>query len=159
ITNTIPAGMSFVSATTGCYQLNSTTVLCPVGALASGASASDQITLAASASAINTTTVDHASVVAAQTDGTPANNSATASVAVGQAQPSIVGQASPSIQLGGQITDSATLSHGVSPTGHVTFSLYAPGDTSCSSPVATSTADVSANGTFKSDAAAPTVVG
>ena len=63
--------------------------------------------------------------------------------------------ASPSVPLGGTISDSATLSGGgiggAAPTGTITFNLYAPSDPTCSSPaISTSTAIVNGNGTYSS---------
>ena len=62
--------------------------------------------------------------------------------------------ASPSVPLGGTISDSATLSGGIggsAPTGTITFTLYAPNDPTCSSPaIFTSTAPVNGNGTYSS---------
>jgi hypothetical protein len=63
--------------------------------------------------------------------------------------------ASPSVALGGTISDSATLSGGgigsAAPTGTITFNLYAPSDPTCSSPaISTSTALVNGNGTYSS---------
>jgi hypothetical protein len=63
--------------------------------------------------------------------------------------------ASPSVALGGTISDSATLSGGgigaAAPTGTITFTLYAPNDPTCSSPaIFTSTAPVNGNGTYSS---------
>lgn len=63
--------------------------------------------------------------------------------------------ASPSVTLGGTISDSATLSGGsiggAAPTGTITFTLFAPNDPTCSSPaIFTSTAPVNGNGTYSS---------
>lgn len=48
------------------------------------------------------------------------------------ATPAISTLASPSVPAGGLISDSATLTGGFAPTGSVTFTLYGPGDTTCS---------------------------
>ncbi len=72
------------------------------------------------------------------------------SVNVNQATPSISTTASGSVAVGGNISDSATLSGGFNPTGTVTFKLYGPGDTTCSTAIATSTATVNGNGTYHS---------
>src|SRR5258705_9421680 len=37
--------------------------------------------------------------------------------------------------VGGTITDTATITGGNSPTGTITFQVYAPGDTSCGTPL------------------------
>jgi len=65
--------------------------------------------------------------------------------------PTLSTTASASVAIGNSISDSATLSNGSSPTGTITFKAYAPGDTSCSSAVFTSTKTVSGNGTYTSD--------
>jgi hypothetical protein len=43
-------------------------------------------------------------------------------------------QASGAVRLGGQLTDTATLTGGASPTGTVTFSLFGPNDPTCAGP-------------------------
>ena len=64
--------------------------------------------------------------------------------------------ASPDIDLGGQVTDTATLANGVSPTGQITFRLYGPDDANCSgAPAFTDTKPVSGNGSYQSAAFAP----
>jgi RHS repeat-associated protein len=57
------------------------------------------------------------------------------SVVVTKAQPTIVTSASPSVTVGGAISDTATVSGGSSPTGTVTFNAYAASDTTCTTPV------------------------
>jgi hypothetical protein len=74
------------------------------------------------------------------------------SVEVGKELPTISGAASPSVVIGGSIFDQATVTGGVPPTGTVTFSLYPPGDLSCTgTPVYTDT------GTIGEDAGDPQV--
>jgi molybdenum ABC transporter molybdate-binding protein len=73
--------------------------------------------------------------------------------------PSLSSQASASVAVGGQITDSATLSAGNGPTGKITFGVYGPGDSGCTTPLATSTATVSGDGTYASAAYTPTTPG
>ena len=64
----------------------------------------------------------------------------------------IVTQASPSVTVGGQLTDTATLTGGTSPTGTVTFVLYGPDDATCSAPPAfTSAKTVTGTGSYTSD--------
>ncbi len=55
----------------------------------------------------------------------------TATLTVAKATPNLNTAPSPSVPVGGQISDTATLVNGSSPTGTVTFSLYPPGDTTC----------------------------
>jgi len=71
-------------------------------------------------------------------------------VTVTKASPSITTTASASVPAGGKISDSATLSGGFKPTGTITFKLYGPGDTTCQTAIATSTATVNGNGTYNS---------
>ena len=61
------------------------------------------------------------------------------SVVVVKASPTIASQASASVPAGGTITDTATVSGGFHPTGSVTFTVYGPGDTTCSKPLESST--------------------
>ncbi len=65
----------------------------------------------------------------------------TESVTVTQAAPTIATTPTPSsVVVGGSITDTATVSGGHSPTGTVTFNLFAPGNATCTgTPVSTST--------------------
>ncbi|MDQ6778793.1 MAG: Ig-like domain-containing protein, partial [Actinomycetota bacterium] len=101
--------------------------------------------------------------------GGDANNSAVASscnasgesVVVTKASPALATKASDGVALGGQVTDTATISGGVAPSGTVVFRLYGPGDSSCSNaPAFTSSAvTVSGNGAYTSPGFAPTAVG
>jgi hypothetical protein len=78
----------------------------------------------------------------------------------GATTPTIATQASPSVRLGGQLTDTATLGGGTDPTGTITFTLFGPDDITCSgSPVFTSVKTVSGNGGYTSDPFTPTAAG
>ena len=83
-----------------------------------------------------------------------ANNNATANgcngtnenVIVTKKSPTVVTVASASVEVGGQIHDTATLAGGYNPTGSITFNLYGPNDATCTGAVAfTDTAIVSGN--------------
>jgi len=70
--------------------------------------------------------------------------------------------ASGTVQLGGTIHDTAHLSGGVSPTGHVTFDVYGPGDATCQTSLGTLSATpdpVTANGDFVSANFTPAIAG
>ncbi len=60
--------------------------------------------------------------------GVPCGSSDQTSVVIAPVTPTLVTQASPSVPVGGQVTDTATLSGGTGPTGTVTFRLFGPGD-------------------------------
>ena len=45
--------------------------------------------------------------------------------------PTLIGTASPSVDLGGAINDTGTLNFGASPTGTMTFTLYGPNNATC----------------------------
>jgi len=76
------------------------------------------------------------------------------------ATPTLTTQASPTVLLGGSVSDNATLSGGASPTGQITFNLYGPNDGTCSTiPVFTSNVPVSGNGTYQSAFFTPTLPG
>jgi hypothetical protein len=69
---------------------------------------------------------------------------------------SLITSASDAVALGGAVHDTATLSGGVDPTGHITFDLYAPSDSTCTSRVVfTSTVAVSGNGDYTSASFVP----
>jgi hypothetical protein len=73
---------------------------------------------------------------------------------------SLTARASHDVQLGGQVSDTATLAGGVSPTGTITFRLFGPGNATCSGTAAfTSTKQVSGNGSYTSGPFTPAVVG
>jgi uncharacterized repeat protein (TIGR01451 family) len=55
--------------------------------------------------------------------------------------PTITTQASASVVVGGQISDTATVSGGTNPTGTVTFNLYGPDDATCANPAIFTSAD------------------
>ncbi len=72
------------------------------------------------------------------------------SSAVTPAGPQIVTDAQDSVVVGGTLTDTATLSGGVNPTGTITFNAYL--DDECTAPAAfTDTAAVNGNGNYTSD--------
>jgi hypothetical protein len=69
-------------------------------------------------------------------------------------------QASPAVQLGGPIHDTATLSGGVAPTGTITFQLFGPNDATCAAAAAfTSTVTVAGNGSYTSANFTPSLAG
>jgi hypothetical protein len=69
---------------------------------------------------------------------------------VPKATPKITTTPSGSVPAGGVVSDTATVTGGFNPTGTVTFKLFAPGDTSCTTPIATRTDTLSAGGTAAS---------
>ena len=76
------------------------------------------------------------------------------------AAPSVVTQASGAVTIGGAISDTATLSGAVNPTGSITFNLYGPNDATCTgSVIFTSTVTVNANGAYGSGNFTPTIAG
>ena len=69
----------------------------------------------------------------------------------GPLRPSLT-TASPTVPAGGAISDTATLSGGVSPTGTITFTLFGPGNPTCTgAAIFTSTKPVAGNGVYPSD--------
>src|SRR5207302_658585 len=89
VTDTLPAGVGFVSATSsqGTCTNASGTVTCGVGSLASGATAS--ITINATAPATAGTIVNTATIGGNEPDPTPTNNTASASTQVSAAAKSV----------------------------------------------------------------------
>ncbi len=84
-------------------------------------------------------------------------------VTVAKRVPNLSHQASPSVPVGGQLTDTATLGSGsgpAGPTGTLTFALYGPANPTCVPPAAFSTTSpVTGNGMYTSDPYTPTVAG
>jgi PKD repeat protein len=83
------------------------------------------------------------------------------STVVAKATPTISGQASAGITIGGSVHDTATLAGGFDPTGTIVFKLYGPGDMNCSNaPAFTDTQNVdSGNGDYPSVDFSPTAAG
>jgi Bacterial Ig-like domain (group 3) len=88
---------------------------------------------------------------------TTACNDANETVVVNKAQPGIVTQVSSAeITIGGSVTDTATLSNGVNPTGSITFTVFGPDDANCSTAgTVVSTETVNGNGNYTSDPFTP----
>jgi hypothetical protein len=63
------------------------------------------------------------------------------------------------VALGGSIHDTAVLSGGSSPTGTITFNLYAASDTTCSTALRTVAVPVSGAGSYDSPAVTPSSAG
>jgi hypothetical protein len=82
------------------------------------------------------------------------------SVVVNPASPTLVTVASAAVEVGREISDSATLSGGANPTGTIEFRVYGPDDADCSaSPADTSRVDVHGSDTYGSAAFIPTQPG
>jgi uncharacterized repeat protein (TIGR01451 family) len=83
ITDTVPAGMLFISADTGCvFDAGTSSVTCSIGTLASGASQDVTVTLGPQLPAAGRTVTNSAIVTGEQPDPQPADNSSSASVVV-----------------------------------------------------------------------------
>jgi hypothetical protein len=69
-------------------------------------------------------------------------------------------QASPDVVIGGQISDTATLSDGTNPVGTITFTAFGPNDATCTgAPAFTSNVPVNGNGNYSSGPFTPTTAG
>ena len=104
VTDTLPAGAQFVSASAGCT--GTSTVLCDLGTIADGASSSVTITVTAIAEGdlLNTATV-----ASGITDPDPADDSASVTVLVGPTTDlSIVKTGPATVAAGGQLTYTLT---------------------------------------------------
>ncbi|MDQ6615519.1 MAG: hypothetical protein M3083_12440 [Actinomycetota bacterium] len=87
-------------------------------------------------------------------------NDANESVVVGKTTPMIVTTASGTVPAGGAISDTATLSGGVAPTGTIVFSLFGPNDAACTkTAIFTSIKTVAGNGSYPSDPFTTAAVG
>jgi uncharacterized repeat protein (TIGR01451 family) len=82
------------------------------------------------------------------------------SVLVSPASPTLATHvATPAVTVGGKISDLATIAGGTSPTGMLTFNLYGPADSTCSTSLASASVPVTGNGTYSSGPMATSVVG
>ena len=73
----------------------------------------------------------------------PAEAICAATSSVTKASPNLTATATSTVVVGGTITDQATLSGGFSPSGEVTFKVYPPADTTCTStPLETDSAPI-----------------
>ncbi|HLJ06931.1 MAG TPA: hypothetical protein VKX24_00210, partial [Acidimicrobiia bacterium] len=134
VSDTLPAGESFVSASSPCLQ-SSGTVTCGAGTMADGASTSDTIVVRVTGSG---TIADTASVTSSTADPNSANNTASASITVTSPSPTTVS---------GKVTDAL----GGNPIVGVCAYLYTSGGTRTADPgVCTSAA-----GTYTMTVAAP----
>ena len=156
VAGTACAGVTFnVSAPDGsgavAFAPTSTVVLAPPG----GAAGSNQCTVGFVLRALKVPVVDvnaapgiqtftnFKAMVTSSPSGLQPIVTASLQVTVNRAVSSISTQASPSVTVGHNISDSATVNGvpGIArPTGTVTFSVYGPGDTTCVSPLPSSTA-------------------
>ncbi|TMK50444.1 MAG: hypothetical protein E6G66_07500 [Actinobacteria bacterium] len=68
--------------------------------------------------------------------------------------PNISTTPSGTVPAGGNVSDTATVSGGLDPGGGVTFQLFAPGDTTCQTPIATETGPVSGGSASSGNVAA-----
>ncbi|HZO05286.1 MAG TPA: hypothetical protein VFB52_02790, partial [Solirubrobacterales bacterium] len=75
----------------------------------------------------------------------------TATSAVAKASPAIAGQVGKRLLVGNKFRDAVTLAGGYSPTGSITFAIYAPGTSGCAKPSFVNTVAVNGNGTYRSD--------
>jgi uncharacterized repeat protein (TIGR01451 family) len=125
------------------------TVHCALGSIAADRSATATVTVLPTDAV---TLTSHASAASDAGDPDPYNDDAAATTAVlssARVTPAIAGHATASGTFGAAISEVATLTGGAAPTGAITFDLYGPGDASCSSPLQTSTATVSGDGSYE----------
>ncbi len=114
IVDTLPAGLSFVSGDPGCGA-SGQTVTCPVGALASGATATRQIVVRAAISAGDQAVTNNASVRGDQADPNSANDVASASTQIGPAADLSLTQSAPETSTAGGNTTFTIVAHNAGP--------------------------------------------
>ena len=158
--DTLPGDLTFVSLTQNSGPTWSCsaptagsggTIICTRGDLPAGSSTFTLVAHVPPGASSGTSYTNLAMVSSSTTDPNSENNSSVANTSVVAAAPSLTTQASPSVMLGGAISDTATLSGGASATGTITFRLFGPDDTDCaSSPVFTSTVNVNGDGEYLS---------
>ena len=93
------------------------------------------------------TTVGTDSATASLTEGTSVLRSNTSTITWVKAAPQMsTSPSKPAILMGASVTDTATLSGSYSPTGSVTWNVYAASDTTCKTPLNTSSLTASLSG-------------
>jgi hypothetical protein len=104
-------------------------------------------------------TAQMAAVIASHADGA-SSASFGAAITTVRAQPTLVTTASRPVVVGAAVSDRATLSGGLNPTGVMTFDLYGAHDATCSqASLFKSTVSVSGNGSYQSQAFVPSAPG
>ena len=157
--DTLPGNMTFVSLT----QTSGPTWTCTTPSPGSGGTVScDNSPVPTGKSTFtlighipsgepNGTVYDNIASISSDSDPNSENNSATLTTTVVSAAPTLTTQASPSVQTADAISDMATLSGGMNPTGTITFFVYGPDDSTCGAPPAfTSAVSVTGNGQYNS---------
>jgi uncharacterized protein YfaP (DUF2135 family) len=84
----------------------------------------------------------------------PADATCAALSTVSKATPTLTGTASAAV-VGGAIHDEVSVTGGFTPTGEVTFTVYGPGDTSCATPLETSTVAIQSAHATSADFTSP----
>src|SRR3981189_753050 len=111
---------------------------------------------------VSPTRVDNGNGVAKATSalraGTVTGTSRAPKEVAAAAVPTLTTTASPAALLGRQVSDTATLANGVSPTGTITFRLFGPGNATPVRPHSPRRSPVSGNGNYTSAPFTPTVV-
>jgi uncharacterized repeat protein (TIGR01451 family) len=167
--DTLPGNMTFVSLnqTSGPTWSCSTpsvgvggTIHCDNSSVAPGTTSTFVLKANIPSGTAAGTTYENFVTVSSSNDSNPENDKSDATTVSAVAAPTVTTQASPSVMLGGSISDTATLSGGSSPTGTMTFYVFGPDDSNCgSAPVFVSTKGVSGNGQYNSDPFAPATPG
>lgn len=166
--DTLPGDMTFVSLT----QTSGPTWMCATPAPGAGGTVTcDNSTVPTGKSTfilkghvpsgeLNGTTYDNIASISSSSDPNPENNSSTLTTTVVAAAPTITTQASPGVLTGDAISDKATLSGGINPTGTITFFVYGPDDSTCgAAPAFTSAVSVTGNGQYDSGPFFPSAPG
>jgi uncharacterized repeat protein (TIGR01451 family) len=103
---------------------------------------------------------DNIAKITSDSDPNSENDSATLTTTVVSAAPTLTTQASSSVQTAEAISDMATLSGGINPTGTITFYVYGPDDSTCgATPAFSSAVTVTGNGQYNSGSFFPSKPG
>jgi uncharacterized repeat protein (TIGR01451 family) len=106
------------------------------------------------------TLYDNIASISSSNDPNSENNSSTLTTTVVAAAPTLTTQASPPVQTADAISDTATLSGGLNPTGTITFYVFGPDDSTCgATPAFSSAVSVTGNGQYNSGSFFPSKPG
>jgi uncharacterized repeat protein (TIGR01451 family) len=165
--DTLPGNMTFVSLTSpagwSCMTPpNGTggTITCTNTNFAANATATFTLVGHIPAKTPAGTSYTNTASVVSSTDDNKENNSSDVTTTVVAAAPTLTTMASPSVPLGGNIFDTATLTGGSNATGTITFLVYGPNNPSCGGAEAFSTVvNVNGDGSYPSGTFTPTQPG
>ena len=165
--DTLPGNMTFVTLTSPAGWNCTTppggsggTIICTNPNFAAGATGNFTLVGHIPPKTPTGTVYTNTASVSSSSDDNEENNNSDVSTIVVSAAPTLTTMASPSVPLGGNISDTAMLTGGFNATGSITFLVYGPDDANCGGAEAfSSIVSVSGDGSYPSGSFTPTQPG